>query len=286
MRIRSLTLAIVLATLFAPLAASAGEKPEEYIIQATKAFQAGERDKAFAIANQALAAYPKDARLHLLRGKLNGVAAKHEEAIADYRKCLELDPKLAEAHNLLGMEYFKLGKIAESVAAFDRFLELRPDAAPGHWQRGISLYYAGKYDEGMKQFKGYEKVDTNDVENAVWHFLCAARKDGIDKARAGMLKIGKDKRPPMMEVYALFKGERKPADVLAAAQRDDLRGEERKQALFYAHLYLGLYYDVAGDKAKALEHMTEAAGKYRDVHYMGDVAHVHEELLRKELKTK
>jgi lipoprotein NlpI len=286
MRIRSLALAAVLVALSFALSATAAEKPEEYILEATKAFQSGERDKAFEIAGKALAAYPKDARLHLLHGQLNGATAKHEEAIADYRKCLELDPKLADAHNLLGMEYFKLGKIAESVAAFDRYLELRPEAAPGHWQRGLSLYYAGKYEEGKKQFEGYEKVDTNDVENAVWHFLCAARKDGIDKARAGMLKIGKDKRLPMMEVYALFKGERKPADVLAAAQRDGLKDEERKQALFYAHLYLGLYYDVTGDKAKALEHMTQAAGKYHIGHYMGDVAHVHEELLRKEMNAK
>ena len=43
---------------------------------------------------------------------------------------------------------------------------------------------------------------------------------------------------------------------------------------------------MSGDKAKALEHMTEAAGKYRIDHYMGDVARVHEELLRKEGKPK
>ena len=36
----------------------------------------------------------------------------------------------------------------------------------------------------------------------------------------------------------------------------------------------------------ALEHMTAAAGKYRIGHYMGDVARVHEELLRKESKPK
>ncbi len=200
------------------------------------------------------------------------------------RTRLERRPKLTNC--AAGAAHFKLGNIAESVADFDRYLELRPEARSGHWQRGIALYYAGKYDEGKKQFEGYEKVDTNDVENAVWHFLCAARKDGVEKARANMLKIGKDGRPPMMEVYALYKGDLKPADVLAAAQRDDLRGEKRKQALFYAHLYLGLYYDVTGDKAKALEHLTEAAGKYRIGHYMGDVARVHEAILRKENKPK
>jgi lipoprotein NlpI len=212
--------------------------------------------------------------------------AKLMQVVADCTKVIERDPKNADAYFQRGAARFKLGQFAESVADFDRQIELVPKAAAGHWQRGISLYYAGRFEEGKKQFKRYEETDTNDVENAVWHFLCAARKDGVEKARAAILKIGNDKRTPMAEVYRLYKGELEPADVLAAAQRDDLKGEQRKHALFYAHLYLGLYHDVSGDKAKALEHMTEAAGKYRIDHYMGDVARVHEELLRKEGKPK
>jgi hypothetical protein len=57
----------------------------------------------------------------------------------------------------------------------------------------------------------------------------------------------------------------------------------RNRQLFYAHLYLGIYYEVAGDKTKALEHLT-LAEKGRISHYMGDVAHVHAELLRKQIK--
>jgi hypothetical protein len=45
-------------------------------------------------------------------------------------------------------------------------------------------------------------------------------------------------------------------------------------------LYLGLYYDAVGDSRKAFEHMNLAGGKYR-LGYMGDVAHVHAEMLRK-----
>ena len=59
---------------------------------------------------------------------------------------------------------------------------------------------------------------------------------------------------------------------------------QRKERLFYAHLYLGLYYDATGDRRKALEHMELAEDKYRVPHYMGDVAHVHVEMLRKEAK--
>ncbi len=195
--------------------------------------------------------------------------------------CLKLDPDHAAALDTRGSVHFLLGKFAESVADFDRQVRLRPETANGHWRRGISLYYAGKYDEGKKQFEGYEKVDTNDVENAAWHFLCAAKKDGEEKARAGILAIGKDRRVPMTEVYGLFKGKLKPADVLAAANAGRLSDAERRPRLFYAHLYLGLYHDMRGEAKQAKEHLALAAGKYRIDHYMGEVARVHAELLAK-----
>lgn len=244
---------------------------------------AARRDLARAVqlATKAIEADPRNAEAHNLRGQLHAVLGKPDRAIADFDQCLKLDPQFADAYNHRGSEQFKRGKIAESVKDFDRYLELRPQQKPGHWKRGISLYYLGKFDEGRKQFESYEQVDTNDVENAVWHFLCTARKDGLAGAREKILKIGKDSRVPMMEVYALFQGKLEPKDVLAAAQEGKLTEEERKQQLFYAHLYLGLYHEVTGDKAKTLEHIRAAATTYRIGHYMGDVARVHADLLRR-----
>jgi lipoprotein NlpI len=236
--------------------------------------------------SNAAAAEPTDARGYLRRARLYDAQQKYDEAVADLDKCLQLDPNNAEAYDLRGSEQFKRGKIAESLADFDAFLKLRPEEAPGHWKRGITLYYLGRFDDGRKQFQAYEKKDTNDVENAVWHFLCAARVDGIEKARASILKIGKDTRVPMMQVYELYKGNLKPSDVLAAAEAGDVPAAQRKERLFYAHLYLGLYDDVQGDKKRALEHVDLATGKYRIGHYMGDVARVHADLLRKDAKEK
>jgi lipoprotein NlpI len=49
--------------------------------------------------------------------------------------------------------------------------------------------------------------------------------------------------------------------------------------LFYAHLYIGLYYEAAGDAKAAREHL-ERAVSYRANHYMGDVARVHLGLMK------
>ena len=211
---------------------------------------------------------------------------KFADVLKALDKCLALDKDNAGGLQLRGCTHFMLGKFKESVSDFDRFIKLRPKEADGHWQRGISLYYAGKYAEGMKQFNAYQKVDSEgaDVENAVWHFLCAAKKDGLAKARKGVLKINKDDRVPMMKVYDLFKGTAKPADVMDAAKAGEVNEEMRKTRLFYAHLYLGLYHDATGDAKKAKEHLALAGGKYRIAHYMGDVARVHHELLAKARK--
>jgi lipoprotein NlpI len=254
---------------------------DEALEKARAAISKGKGDEALELANKAIDKDGKNAPAYLVRGAAYELLRKHTEAVADFTKAIALDPKLAEAYDHRGSERFKLGQIDGSLEDFDKFLELEPKAKPGHWKRGISLYYAGKFEEGKKQFEGYEEVDTNDVENAVWHFLCAARLDGVAKARAKILKIGKDKRVPMMEVYALFAGKVKPEDVLDAAKAGDPPMKELNHRLFYTHLYLGLYAEATGDPKKALEHMTLAADKYPIGHYMGDVARVHRDILKK-----
>ena len=252
----------------------AAETADDRLDKAQTALEKGRAKEALALADEAVGQAPKSPRARYVRGLAHEMLGKHTEAVADFDKALALDDKLAEAYDHRGSERFKLGQVKESLADFDRYLELRPEAKNGHWKRGISLYYVGKFEEGRKQFEGYEKVDTNDVENAVWHYLCNARAVGVEKARAAMLKIGKDRRVPMMEVYALYAGKAKPDDVLAAARAGEPSKDDLNRRLFYAHLYLGLYYEAEGDKKKAREHITRAADDYPIGHYMGDVARV------------
>ena len=121
-------------------------------------------------------------------------------------------------------------------------------------------------------------MNPNDVENAVWHFLCVARTNGIEKARVALIPIKGDARVPMMEVHALFANKLKPEDVLKAAHAGNPPQLQLNRQLFYAHLYLGLYYEVLGDDERARENITQAAGRYRTDDYMGDVARVHLQL--------
>jgi lipoprotein NlpI len=207
--------------------------------------------------------------------------AELNKALADLNKQLDAHPRDADGYHERGCVHFKLGNFKESVRDFDRYLELKPERKAGHWQRGISCFYASQYEEGRKQFEGYQDFDSNDVENAVWRYMCMAKMSGTAKARREMLKVGDDRRVPMRQVYEMFKGNLTPAEVLAAARAagSDNPGKEASRPLFYAHLYVGIYYDLEGDAASALAHLNKAAGKYRIGHYMGDVARVHRDVL-------
>ena len=236
--------------------------------------------EALRTVSAAIEASPKDAKLWFQRGTLYEQQRRHEEAVADFDRAIELDPQMADAYGHRGSEQFTLGRFADSIADFDREIALEPRRKAGHWKRGIAYYYAGRYDEGRKQFEGYQTVDNNDVENAVWRFLCTARNDSVASARADLLIIKKDRRVPMMEIYAMFAGQATPDDVLTAAGASNPAPDELKHRLFYAHLYLGLYHDATGDTARTKKHL-RAAVERKIGHYMWDVAKVHADLLAK-----
>jgi lipoprotein NlpI len=254
--------------------------PGDAYKEGVAALKAGDAKAALEHLDKAITADPKHFEAYVARAAAHSKLEHYAPAAADLTKAIELRPKAAGLFQARGEVHFKLGKFAESLADFDRYLEFEPSEKNGHWQRGITCYYAGKFDEGKKQFEGYEKVDTNDVENAVWHYLCVARKDGTAKARAALLKIGKDKRVPMSQVYELFAGKLKPEDVLTASMTSGAGDELLNRQLFYAHLYLGLYYETEGDPKRALEHLEQAV-EHRIGHYMWDVARVHRDLLKK-----
>ena len=84
----------------------------------------------------------------------------------------------------------------------------------------------------------------------------------------------------MMEIDALFRGKGTVAKVMKAARAGDPAESELNWRLFYANLYLGLYYEALGNRTKALEHIQHAAQDSKPSNYMAQVARVHLHLLQ------
>lgn len=263
---------ILLTTLLA-------QPSSDFLKDARVAWSKKDLAAALDLANKAAAADPKDVKVFIFRASLLEAKDDYPAAIRDWTKVIELDPKDSDAYHARGCLYFKANQMKESLADFDKYLEAAPERRPSHWQRGITAYYAGEYDEGKKQFEGYQKFDSADVENAVWRFMCMMKASDLKKARADILKIGDDRRVPMRQIYDLFAGTKTPADVMAAAEKSDDPVTKSRQ-LFYAHLYLGIWYDLLGERAKALEHLNKATDDHRIGHYMWDVARVHRDRLK------
>jgi lipoprotein NlpI len=171
---------------------------------------------------------------------------------------------------------FEAGRVVESAAGFDALVKLAPSSAPELWQRGIAQYYARRYQDCRTQFELHRTVNPNDVENAAWHFLCVARAESAEKAKAAILPVGPDSRTPMRQIYEMFRGTLAPGMVLKAAG-------SQSSAQFYAQLYVGLYFEALRDERRALEHITAAAAdRFADAGgFMHTVARVHLDMLRR-----
>jgi lipoprotein NlpI len=265
-----------------------GAEPEgshgELIAQTQAALAANDLDQALQLAERAVRLGNNDPRARLLRAQVRELRHDFAGAAEDYSNIIEregakLDVKSrADLYHRRGDARLFAAQFEQSVADFNEEIRLIPARSAGHWQRGIACYYARQFDEGARQFEQYQKVDGNDVENAVWWFLCRAQSGDLADARRQILPIGRDGRVPLMTVYDLFLERAQPADVLAAVEVGAPDPQERKRRSFYAHLYLGLWHEALGRPKESLDHMRRAADEYNVGGYMWQVARLHCEL--------
>jgi lipoprotein NlpI len=265
---------------------TADELTRAVLDRAERTYRRGTFVETVRAASDVISQDPNNARAHLLRGKAYEELLDHEKAVADFNAVIRFDPGAGAVYQHRGFELFKLGRVREAISDFDKFLEMAPAQSPQHWQRGIALYYAGRFEDGRKQFESHRTVNPNDVENAVWHYLCVARLEGVAKARAALIPIQGDSRVPMKEIYDLFRGTGSVEEVLKAAEAGQPSTAALKNRLFYAHLYIGLLCEAEGKSKQAEEHILKAAGPYQQDHYMGDVARVHARLLHERTTVK
>ncbi len=244
------------------------------LVEARAAYESGHRRRALSLANEAIRLDPQHADAYLLRGAIHERSREYTLALADYDEAIRLRPQQAHAYNRRGGVRFKLNRIADSIEDFDKAIALDPRQEPHHWQRGIAYYYAGLYQKGRRQFASHQRVNPNDVENAVWHYLCVARLDGAGEARRSILKINGDGRVPMMQIYRLFRGDGSIGNVLQAARAGSPSPAALNQQLFYAYLYIGLYHEAHAKTEAARENIVQALD-HEVGHYMWHVARVH-----------
>ena len=137
----------------------------------------------------------------------------------------------------------------------------------------------------------YQSYHDNDVENAVWRYLCQLKVDGKEKSRKAILPIKADPRIPMMEIYRLFRGESTPERVMEVLKASPSSGLRSKHEKFDAHLYLALYFDSEGKLDDAKKHIDLSVKQFEAGDYMWAVAvehqrHINVQLAERSTKAK
>ena len=195
-----------------------------------------------------------------------------QQKLLQWNNYLISHPQDYQAYIRRGMVNFQLAKIPESIADFDRAEVIEPKITPYLWQRGLSYYYAQRYNEAAKQFLIDLKVNRQDIEETIWQYLCLARDLGQKEAKNCLDIKLQDSRQIMREVYLFYTEQKTETELLLAGDKEGKRGN------FYAHLYLGLYYEVREEREQAREYIVKAANNYPLDDYMWYLACVHQQL--------
>ena len=154
-----------------------------------------------------------------------------------------------------GRDHLAGGNVTEALADLRAAVDVHPNSEPFAWEIGVALYYADDFAGAAAHFALMHAKSPN-AEAVVWHHAC---RDRLKPApRPAALDLGDAKRDPFLEqVVALFaaKSDGDKAKALAAVEAETIppsadipknaknRVFERK--MYYAHLYLALYFDGA-----------------------------------------
>jgi Tfp pilus assembly protein PilF len=147
------------------------------------AARSGDHDRAYELANAAIAQGNRDAVLfEILAGWLAEHGRDNEAAAA-----LETLRTLAARDQLLlvriGLLFLRLRRPQEALAAFDAALVLQPDFSMAHYERGVALGILGQIDEMRAAHERTVALEPGNADALASLALIAARAGNTVQAR-------------------------------------------------------------------------------------------------------
>ncbi len=127
-------------------------KADELIRQAVVAMQAGNREQAGRLLEQALAADPEHAGALIASAKMAQAGGDSERALAFLDRLLAVAPTSLSALVMQGHIYYSRGEAEQAQTAFHHARSLAPDSDALAFNEGVMLYSQARYAEAASAY--------------------------------------------------------------------------------------------------------------------------------------
>ncbi len=125
---------------------------DQEIKVALQHYQEDRKPEAMATLGQAIAHYPKAAKLYDVRATLELQSGETSDALADIEKAVELASDNPVYRVNRSQIYLKFHREKEALADLNKAVELNPDLIPARFNRGSLLAYQGKNKAALADF--------------------------------------------------------------------------------------------------------------------------------------
>jgi TolB-like protein/Tfp pilus assembly protein PilF len=233
-------------------------------------------DRAEEMGRKAMAIEPGLPEGHYLKGLLAWSPRHgfdHAAAIREYLAAIAGRPNLTEAHHRLGVLLFHVAMLEESAAHLQQAMAINPEDTLAKVHLGFVRYLQGNYREGLEISMAAER------EPSLWCSyqiaLCQLRLgdlEGAERRFAGTARLFPDD-PGSHSLHGLIAARRGDVGTARDEIEQTIRHQSGRQRFIevaiktasFGHYHHAQYdiaciYALIGEKAAALDFLTEAAG--------------------------
>ncbi|MCE1245047.1 MAG: tetratricopeptide repeat protein [Firmicutes bacterium] len=225
---------------------------EAFLFRGLALTTVGEIDYAIMDFTRSLTIKPNSGEAYFSRATCYLLLSQFEKSIEDNKKVVSLEPENYSAYFNMGVAYTKLGQYSEGLKCLDKAISLHPGEFPLYAEKGSNYFSSDMMDKSAECFKQASQINPTDNYMHLMYGLALMRqgKDGAGYFRE-YLEKNKDKEWPK-PVFRMLSESITPAECLKMA----VDGEKDKmmQRKCEAYFYIGEYYLIKNDKAKAKEY--------------------------------